>query len=338
MNNKKVLIDELSLFALSSVEPCIPISKEQRMALDSLLETVITDINLKNRVESIFAYFYQYLGERTRLRLSSIIKSFENNIDLDLSILPIIQSFAEDLKSLDYAGYDSAIILSHDIDYKLDYKSLLWVANIEAQKGLKAAYYFLTNAGYKIDVSLINELIAMGHEIGLHGYYYDLRLAYRNFSTIYSRLSQAKMALEDKLSSEICGFRNHSLILSKTILNVLECLQFQYDSGIYPKKNRNGFNIYYCWPFRYKNKRLFEIPVMWPLDTEMFRTMNMLDNEAFAYYANRIKMIKDFHGVACLDLHPSIIFKHKNFYLQLVEFICDLYMYNDTPKSLIKMY
>lgn len=63
------------------------------------------------------------------------------------------------------------IILRHDIDYTLN--GVLELATIESQKNVSATYLFRVHADeYNlfscVSISLINKLISMGHEIGLH--------------------------------------------------------------------------------------------------------------------------------------------------------------------------
>ncbi|MFC1525478.1 polysaccharide deacetylase family protein [Candidatus Latescibacterota bacterium] len=215
----------------------------------------------------------------------------------------------------------SVVTMTHDVDYVAGYECVREMAELEAERGIRATYNFLVGAGYEVDQSCLLTLRGLGHEIGLHGHGYDLRLAYRRQSTILQRLRDAKNVLQDLLGEPVVGFRNHSMLLSARLLSAIESLGFLYDSGLSARHVRNSFNLYFCWPFRYEGRALFEVPVMWPQDTEVFRVVGMSDTEALEYYQRRIAMALDFGGVACLNHHPSIMRRHREYFSALLEFI-----------------
>ena len=321
-------IDFSSLFGKNSID------KPLKERLNQLLDLPIPG-RLSRFVQTTAAYFYARLGESVRWYFSSKVKSRKKipiKFLVDISPSEELTHIAHHIKNNSYLkDSNGAFLMTHDVDYLTCYKNIIWIAELEYRKGIKASYNFLVKAGYRIDPQLLKTLQQMGHEIGLHGYTYDLRLAYRRKSTILKTLKVAKQKLEDILGNKISGFRNHSLLLSHDMLEVLVQLEFLYDSGIFPKFHFDGFSTYYCFPFKYKNTNLFEIPVIYPQDTELFRSTNADDTEGLDFFIEKIKFIRKLNGVVCLNHHPTIIAAHKTYYEQLLSFVQSEQILNETP-------
>jgi len=305
--------------------PGVIFNQLERNAIERLI-TPRNESMLKRHVKNIMATAYALLGERTRMIISSQIMKSRKIVRRDIrSYQPDknIQSLSGCRRGLSFKHSSMPVLFSHDVDYKFCYSEVIKLGILENKKGVKATYNFLVNAGYSIDTEVLKELDSMGHEIGLHGYTYDLRVAFRKPKTIYSRLENAKNCLESKLGKRIQGFRNHSLEYSFELLDVIDRLGFKYESGIYPKQFQDNFNTFFCWPFYYKGKQLVEIPVIWPIDTDLFRTFNFSDQEALQYTKERLNQVASLGGVAGLLYHPSIISTRMSFFSGLIDFVLD---------------
>lgn len=326
-------IDLKRLFRTSTI------SKELQFELEALIELNEPD-SFKKLIHNNLALFYVFLGEKLRWRISSFIKSVKGINRSSSSLLSIKPSFL--LEEISKKGgfvnkYPKGFaLITHDVDYNTCYKNVSKIALAEYDKGLFSCYNFLMNAGYKVDYSLLRDLRGMGHEVGLHGYSYDLRLAYRKKRIINEKIKRAKNKLEDILGEPIYGFRNHSLILTHTMLEVVSEQGFLYDSGIFPRFKLNGFNAYYCFPFKYESVDLYEIPVTYPQDTELFRLFDLSDQAAIDCYLKRINIIKDLHGFLCLNHHPSIISGRMDYYNKLLDCIKSSGLVNKTPVDVVK--
>lgn len=328
-------IDLSSLFGENSIDSHLEVK------LNQLLDFAQPG-DLCRFTECMAASLYAWLGEKSRWYISSKLKSRSNKsrhllFDIQPSdeIINIARSVGDNTSLKSRNG---AFLMTHDVDYVAGYKSIPWIAELEYSYGIKASYNFLVCAGYSIDSSLLRDLRDMKHEIGLHGYVYDLRLAYRKKTTIFNTVKRAKEKLEDILGERVFGFRNHSLLLSHDMLAVIADLAFLYNSGIYPKANIDGFNSYFCFPFKYRNTNLHEIPVLYPQDTEIFRSANLEDGMALSYFIKKIKFVQGLNGVACLNHHPSIIKDHKKYYEELLRFVASETIINETPGSFIQTY
>ncbi len=335
-------IDKQSFFAFGKKDlgenPNFTSDEEKQ--IDSLLNFYTPNPLLK-QIEKCSAWFYSFLSEKMREKISSAVKKgTKYEVKTNLKSLPskTIDDLAENFKDLKYQGMASVVLLTHDVDYRKGYDSVLEIAQMEADLGLRASYYFLVQAGYQISGDLLKKLLEMGHEVGVHGLTYDLRLAYRSKSTIVKQLKSAKQKLESLAGQPISGFRNHSLRNSLNMLYAVKAAGFEYESNIYPIKNLNSFNTFFCWPFSYENQDLVEIPVVWPMDTEIFRNLDLPDQEAYDFYREKILLIQNLHGVACLNFHPEIIIDHKEFYQSLINFISKQSFLNLRPKDLAKNY
>ena len=107
-------------------------------------------------------------------------------------------------------------------------------------------------------------------------------------------------------------------------MNALERLGFEYDSGIYPNYWDDPFRVNFFWPFAYAGRKLREIPTLFPLDTELFRSMRMSHAEALETIVDRVKLAHSLRGIACIDMHPGILADHFDFYVEMVEALKEL--------------
>lgn len=314
----------------------------------SEISSLILRLNPPNfwhrHMEIFLSKLYSLLPEYFRWKYSSFVKKIQNKTDKqnlsalsDLSdslIDPLIYSISNSIVKQSNPVADT-LLLTHDVDYSVGYKSILKIAETDHSLGYKSAFYFLTNAGYTLDKSVIKELNDMGHEIGLHGHTYDLRLAYRSTKTIFRTLDKAKKILEDLLGQPIYGFRNHSLLLTSSLLEAVSKMDFLYQSGLYEHK-ASSLKRWFCWPFRYHNTYLWEIPVSFPQDAEVFRKYHMDDISSIKIFISTMKKIMHLGGVGCFNFHPSIILQNNLFYTNLLQEFKELSIKNCLPVTLIK--
>jgi peptidoglycan/xylan/chitin deacetylase (PgdA/CDA1 family) len=230
-----------------------------------------------------------------------------------------------------------AVLVSHDVDYTACYRAVLDIGAAEARHGIRATYFFLTRASYRPERAVLRELRQMGHEIGLHGYTYDLRLAFRSPTSFRARMTQARHILEDLLGEAVAGYRNHGMLLFwPPMLEALAAMGFTYESCLYPTTALNAVNRWFCWPFRYRHRDLWAIPVTWPEDSDAFRVRGLGDDEALEYYQWTLSVITTLNGVACCSFHPSTVRAHYHFFTRFLESIRSSGLPNRTALQLIR--
>jgi len=296
-----------------------PIEASVQRALVEFME-LPEPLGWRRLAERSAAVAYSCLGDRTRWWFSSAVKARDGRVGV---ATPKPKHEAALLKIIGAAKRrkpGKVLLLTHDVDYKKGYRAVPWMARLEQQWGFRATYNFLTDAGYTLDRSLLTELVEMGHEVGLHGRRYDLRLAYRSKSSIYLALSKAKNKLESALGAPVLGFRNHSLRLSHRMVEVVAGLGFMYQSGVYRLPERDDvFAGQFWYPFRYEGSNLWEFPVLYPQDTELFRSMGASDGIALNIMLARAGHAWRTRGVVCINHHPSIQAEHREYYRALLE-------------------
>ena len=277
---------------------------------------------IKRVLQRTASKLYCRLSERSRERFSSLVKVKIDPKDmrqkLQITPDPQLHQVSEWLLQQPVLTQGSTLLLSHDVDYQQCYNFVPQMAEIEAELGVRATYHFLPRAGYKIDGSLLRRLSKLGHEVGVHGLDYDLRLAYHSRKKIGMVLSQARDILQDLLGENVTGYRNHGLRQTPELVQALIDSKFIYNSGIYPRSGATGFDMFYCWPFAYQDQKMVEIPVLWPLDTEAFRVLQLADDVALHEFTRRAKLAANLQGSVCLDLHPSIMSQRPEFLRRLI--------------------
>jgi len=114
------------------------------------------------------------------------------------------------------------ILLRHDVDGSLDYA--LNMGKLEAEHGLQSTYFILLhsphyNALSQKNISIINELKNLGHEIGLH---YDTTFSnsYKNAITqINLEVSLLENIIESKIYSIVQHNESISLNFNKNLIS-----------------------------------------------------------------------------------------------------------------------
>lgn len=340
MNNNQItpLSVDFSSFNRNAVyenTPEISLDEETKKIINGLIEGQNPSF-ASRLVQTSASSMYNMIDESLRLKISDFFKSLkkkQNCTSINLKPDEAIVSFGEKIKE---NFREPIIMMTHDVDYCSGYRNIEKFAKIEAERGIRACYYFLVDSSYKIEPSLLKCLCSMGHEIGLHGYTYDLRIAYRKPSEIFSRIDRAKKKLEDLLGKQVKGFRNHTLLFTHNLIDVVSRLGFAYNSGVYARNSQNGFNSYFSWPFKYKGTQLFEFPVLWPIDSDMFRKAGLDNLSAFNCIKSRIEILSRWNGVICLVNHVEIMVNHMEYFNNLINYLTSRKLKSLTPSDYLE--
>ena len=295
-------------------------------------------------LQTALAGLYAKMPESLQLGFSSAVKKLQGSRRKQQSDPlptfgpdPRLARIAEVLARPRFDGATSAVLLTHDVDYSAGYAVVLKIAEAEQKLGLKSLFCFLANAGYRLERHVLDELLAMEHEVGLHGWDYDLRLAWRPTRTIVRKLRKGKDRIEEMLGRAIQGFRSHSLLLTANMLEALCELGLRYDTSAYARAELDQVSRWFCWPFRYAGRRLWEIPVTWPQDTVLLRKYQLSEKDAEQYYRWTLETVRDLSGVACFNFHPSTIALHTGFYTNFLAAVKDSGMFHCTPAELVDL-
>jgi peptidoglycan/xylan/chitin deacetylase (PgdA/CDA1 family) len=209
-----------------------------------------------------FSYQYvppavrSYLGRQIGRRLRSREREWARfpGWPLDLSA-----DFVADWMSAgDPAPGKTPVLLTHDIDSAEGLRKLVELfLPLEEAAGARSGSYVVPCA-WRLDHGLLREVVARGHEIGVHGYDHSNRTPFLERGERRRRLSGGRAALD---AYEPWGYRAPSLVRTAGLLEDVADY-FEYDSSIptsggpFPTAN-NGCAT--ARPFRIG--RLLEIPI-----------------------------------------------------------------------------
>lgn len=189
-----------------------------------------------------------------------------------------------------------AVSLTHDIETQAGLRHALTIAAMEQELGIRSAWYLVPHS-YPVDHGIINELQAMGHEIGIHGYNHDGRLFIAR-SIFESRICPINAAGKRYQSP---GFRSPMVHRN---LQWMQALEFDYDASCFdvdPFQAMPG-GVGGVWPFM--AGRLVELPYTLPQDHTL---MVSLQVPACDVWVKKLELIKTLSGMAMLITHPDYL-------------------------------
>jgi polysaccharide deacetylase family protein (PEP-CTERM system associated) len=104
--------------------------------------------------------------------------------------------------------------------------------------GIKATFFILGEIAIYYP-KLVRQIYAKGHEIACHGLrHIDLFCLTRD--QFAEELSKAKNILESIIGESVIGYRAPNLIIEPWVIDLLEEMDFQYDSSVCPSRSLRG--------------------------------------------------------------------------------------------------
>lgn len=276
-------------------------------------ESPLIERNLRKYLDPVL----RTLSAKKRLFFTGILKGLRNprrKVALNKPSTGAYNQLVYELRKklnltpLLWNGKKSAICITYDIDNSPAYEYISEIMKINERFGIVATFNFVTHYDYKIEKELIQLLTAGGCEIGLHGYFHDIGLAYRRKNKIKERLSRAI----NEIPYEVKGFRSPALSVSKALFEVLTEIGIEYDSSL-PVTSPFYKSVGASFPYLYPGLDLWEIPLTIQDDT-FFRDANLNEIEAWEVLLSVIEDTTSFGGVNVINLHPNIIKKKRRFY------------------------
>jgi len=168
--------------------------------------------------------------------------------------------------------------------------------------------FFVTGFFAEKEKKQIKE-ISKKHEIACHGYSHFYR---DNILNLKQDIEKSKKILEKITNKKICGFRAPQMQFSKELINILERLNFKYDSsihaaylpGFYNNKNINlkPFKINKITEIPASASYFFRIPVNWIF----------MRNMPLSYTIRIVKRLLKNRVVPVLYFHSWEFFEVKN--------------------------
>jgi peptidoglycan/xylan/chitin deacetylase (PgdA/CDA1 family) len=191
-------------------------------------------------------------------------------------------------------GFDSALILTHDVESGEGLRLALELADLEEERGLRSSFNVVAEM-YPVDHGILRELRERGFEIGVHGLQHDRSL----FSSRAEFDRQLPGLAEAARSFEATGFRSPS---THRVHDWLGDLPVSYDCSV-PHSDPYEPSPGGCcslWPF-FKGS-VVELPYTLPQDHTLF---TVLRRRSIDVWLQAVDAIVERHGmVQCLS-HPD---------------------------------
>lgn len=191
---------------------------------------------------------------------------------------------------------DFALVLTHDVESADGMRLIPRLAELENKLGLKSCWNIVPYK-YKIDRGLLNELVAQGHEIGIHGYNHDGRL-FSSLEEFMRRLPAINRAIEEY---NAVGFRAPMVHRN---LKWMQHLNIEYDASCFdidPFQAMSG-GCGSLWPFQ--AGKFIELPYTLPQDHTLFVVMQKKDDQI---WRQKLEFIRHHHGMALMLTHPDYL-------------------------------
>jgi peptidoglycan/xylan/chitin deacetylase (PgdA/CDA1 family) len=224
-------------------------------------------------------------------------------------------------------------IITHDVDTDFcQTEGREMVLSIEIDEEVHATWFFVPKSvHYSLDRRGVRSLIEEGHEIGMHGFSHDGRLALDNPAKLTKQLRKGKRILEST-GAKVVSFRSPWTLRSALLLRTLASEGFKVDSS-YPDLDTLGMTgglrgLSYNRPFRplfAENKSLleplplWEVPMTCPQDVQMVEDLRLAASDLLRIWNYKAEFCKDFGGAFVLDTHPVHMTKHLDEYAEILK-------------------
>jgi peptidoglycan/xylan/chitin deacetylase (PgdA/CDA1 family) len=192
-------------------------------------------------------------------------------------------------------GASACLLLTHDVETDIGQRNIARLTQIEDEFCVRSCWNFVVRR-YEVDTSLLTDLRAAGHEIGVHGVYHDGRL----FDSA-ANLAERLPIMQDACTRwEASGFRSPSLLYDESLL---ETLPFDWDSSMPawdPFAPMSGGCRRYT-PFRL-NGGCVELPVTMWQDFTIFEELQQRDIEV---WRQQVDALYRLGGLINIIVHPD---------------------------------
>jgi peptidoglycan/xylan/chitin deacetylase (PgdA/CDA1 family) len=191
--------------------------------------------------------------------------------------------------------YSWALVLTHDVEQELGYRSLHLLRDIERELGYRSSWNFVPRRSYRVEESVVEELTADGFEVGVHGLYHDGR-DLESLETFQERLPEMQ---EYGRRWGAVGFRSPATHRSADLMPLLG---FDYDSS-YPDTDPFEPQAGGCCSWLpYFLGDVVELPITLTQDYTAFVLLRRPDE---SLWVEKTEVLRERGGLALLITHPD---------------------------------
>lgn len=247
-------------------------------------------------------------------------------------IIHLIEQHMSEKGVVERNNRNSFAVVTHDVDTEFcQTEGREIISSIDVSEGIYATWFFVPRSiEYSLNRIGIRELMEEGHEVGMHGFTHDGKLALNNPARLAIQIRKGKRILES-VGAKVRSFRSPWALRSALLLRTLASEGFMADSS-YPDVDTLGMSggqkgVSYNRPFRPLMAKsdsfvealpLWEVPMTGPQDVQMIEDMRLPGSDLLKVWNYKADFCKDFGGVFVLHTHPKDIAKHLNQYVEIL--------------------
>ena len=213
-------------------------------------------------------------------------------------------------------SYRAAAILTHDVESAEGLRRAVDIAALEEARGLRSSFNIVAR-WYPLDGRIIEELLARGFELGVHGVYHD-RSMFGSRSGFEEQLPIVREMAERVNAS---GFRSPA---THRVVDWLGELPVEYDCSIPHSDPFEPIPGGCCslWPFFIGD--VVELPYTLPQDHTLF---TLLGRRSIDLWQAQLEAIERFHGLVQVVSHPDPGYladrSNRMLYESFLDFLCE---------------
>lgn len=192
-------------------------------------------------------------------------------------------------------GSSWALVLTHDVESKAGYEVVRSLQVAEASSGYRSSWNFVPERDYDVEDELVQELLAAGFEVGVHGLRHD-GLDLDSYSTFQERLPAIQRYAR---RWHAAGFRSPA---THRVWEWMPLLGFDYDSSYTDTAPFEPQSGGCCTWLPYHNGDLIELPITLPQDHTVFEILRRSDE---ALWMEKARFLRSRGGMALLLTHPD---------------------------------
>ena len=198
-------------------------------------------------------------------------------------------------------GKRFSFVLTHDIETARGQSLVPVLADMEEALGFRSMFNFVPEL-YPLDWGLMRDLQKRGFEVGVHGLHHDGNLfdTYEGFAESAGHINRYMRDFEAR------GYRSPLTMRNPEWMQLLD---MDYDLSFFdtdPFEPMPG-GVMSLWPFVIG--RFVELPYTLPQDSTLF---NILGETSPRMWLEKLKSIKEYHGMALVIVHPDYSGEGKN--------------------------
>jgi hypothetical protein len=190
-------------------------------------------------------------------------------------------------------GHSWAVVLTHDVETEAGYRSCEPLRELEVAFGFRSSWNFVPRR-YRVEQSRVEQLLADGFEVGVHGLYHDGRdLA--SLGVLRERLPAIR---EYARRWHAVGFRSPA---THRVWEWMPLLGFDYDSSYPDTDPFEPMGGGCCTWLPYFNEGLVELPITLPQDHTLFVILRRDESP----WLEKAALLRARGGMALLITHPD---------------------------------